>query len=271
MIGSMTPDERREPSIINGSRRQRIARGSGASVSDVNRLLKQYAQLKKMMKGLKQMEGRMGKMKGAAVPAQMTSTADQKRSKSVAVHIRLRRTGRSKKPSYRVVVADSRAARDGRFIEVIGHYSPLTTPATLEIKLDKAAEWIKKGAQPSNTVRTLLLRAGARARKRPRPDAMTVAAAPLVAVGEVLKPHGLTGEVKVRSLSDRTEDRFRRLRECILWEPRTNRTGGVPHRHLPIGGRDGAAQDRGHRFPRGGSSAEWPAARHRSGRGPAPA
>jgi signal recognition particle subunit SRP54 len=66
MIGSMTPDERREPSIINGSRRQRIARGSGASVSDVNRLLKQYAQLKKMMKGLKQMEGRLGKMKGAA-------------------------------------------------------------------------------------------------------------------------------------------------------------------------------------------------------------
>jgi len=78
----------------------------------------------------------------------------------VAVHIRLRRTGRSKKPSYRVVVADSRAARDGRFIEVIGYYSPLTTPATLEIKLDKATEWIKKGAQPSNTVRTLLLRAG---------------------------------------------------------------------------------------------------------------
>ena len=65
MIGSMTPGERHEPSIINGSRRQRIARGSGSSVSDVNRLLKQYAQLKKMMKGLKQMEGRMGKVKGA--------------------------------------------------------------------------------------------------------------------------------------------------------------------------------------------------------------
>src|SRR5215472_15015589 len=65
MISSMTPDERREPSIINGSRRLRIARGSGTGVSDVNRLLKQYAQLKKMMKGLKQMEGRMGKMKGA--------------------------------------------------------------------------------------------------------------------------------------------------------------------------------------------------------------
>jgi small subunit ribosomal protein S16 len=79
----------------------------------------------------------------------------------VAVHIRLRRTGRSKKPAYRVVVADSRAGRDGRFIEVIGHYNPLTTPATLDIKLDKAEEWIKKGAQPTNTVRVLLQRAGA--------------------------------------------------------------------------------------------------------------
>src|SRR5712692_1545074 len=64
MTSSMTPGERREPSVINGSRRLRIARGSGTTVSDVNRLLKQYAQLKKMMKGLKQMEGRMGKLKG---------------------------------------------------------------------------------------------------------------------------------------------------------------------------------------------------------------
>jgi signal recognition particle subunit SRP54 len=61
----MTPLERRDPAVINGSRRARIARGSGTGVSDVNRLLKQYAQLKKMMKGLKQMEGRMGKFKGA--------------------------------------------------------------------------------------------------------------------------------------------------------------------------------------------------------------
>ena len=64
MIGSMTPDERLHPAVINGSRRLRIARGSGTGVSDVNRLLKQYAQLKKMMKGLKHMEGRMGKLKG---------------------------------------------------------------------------------------------------------------------------------------------------------------------------------------------------------------
>jgi small subunit ribosomal protein S16 len=77
----------------------------------------------------------------------------------VAVHIRLRRAGRAKRPAYRVVVADSRAARDGRFIEVIGHYNPLTDPPTIKIELDRASEWIKKGAQPSNTVRTLLARA----------------------------------------------------------------------------------------------------------------
>jgi signal recognition particle subunit SRP54 len=60
----MTPAERTHPEIINGSRRQRIARGSGTSVQDVNRLLKQFAQLRKMMKQLKGMEGKMGRMKG---------------------------------------------------------------------------------------------------------------------------------------------------------------------------------------------------------------
>jgi len=65
IIASMTPGERLTPAIINGSRRLRIARGSGTQVSDVNRLLKQHAQVKKMMKGLKNMEGRMGKFKGA--------------------------------------------------------------------------------------------------------------------------------------------------------------------------------------------------------------
>jgi small subunit ribosomal protein S16 len=78
----------------------------------------------------------------------------------VAVRIRLRRTGTTKRPAYRVVVADARAARDGRFIEVIGHYNPLTDPPTLRIETDRAAEWLRKGAQPSNTVRHLLARAG---------------------------------------------------------------------------------------------------------------
>jgi small subunit ribosomal protein S16 len=59
-----------------------------------------------------------------------------------------------------VVVADSRAARDGKFIEVIGHYNPLTNPPTVKIQVERAQEWMKKGAQPSNTVKNLLKRAG---------------------------------------------------------------------------------------------------------------
>jgi small subunit ribosomal protein S16 len=82
----------------------------------------------------------------------------------MAVRIRLRRTGTTKKPSYRVVVADGRTARDGRFIEQIGYYDPLTEPPTIRIDTDKAAAWIRKGALPSNTVRNLLARAGLPAR-----------------------------------------------------------------------------------------------------------
>jgi len=81
----------------------------------------------------------------------------------VAVHIRLRRTGTTRKPAYRVVVADSRAARDGKFIEVLGHYNPLTEPPTIKIEVEKAQAWIAKGAQPSNTVKNLLARARAAA------------------------------------------------------------------------------------------------------------
>lgn len=78
----------------------------------------------------------------------------------MAVHIRLRRTGATKRPAYRVVVADSRASRDGRFIDIIGHYDPLTNPPTIKIEGDKATAWLKKGAQPTNTVKILLARAG---------------------------------------------------------------------------------------------------------------
>ena len=77
----------------------------------------------------------------------------------MAVSIRLRRMGSSKRPSYRVVVADSRSPRDGRFIEIIGHYNPLTEPPTVKIDREKARGWIAKGAQPSNTVKRLMTRA----------------------------------------------------------------------------------------------------------------
>ena len=74
----------------------------------------------------------------------------------MAVKIRLRRTGAKKAPSYRVVVADSRYPRDGRFIEELGYYNPLTEPSTIKIDLEKAKNWIANGAQPTDTVKSLL-------------------------------------------------------------------------------------------------------------------
>ena len=70
--------------------------------------------------------------------------------------IRLRRTGTTKRPYYRVVVADSKAWRDGRFVEVLGHYDPRAQPAVVKIDSERAQYWMKKGAQPSETVRSLL-------------------------------------------------------------------------------------------------------------------
>ena len=77
----------------------------------------------------------------------------------MSVRIRLKRVGAKKAPVYRVVVADSRSPRDGRFIEEIGYYNPVSDPAEIRIDLEKANEWIKKGAQPSDTVRALLKKA----------------------------------------------------------------------------------------------------------------
>jgi len=76
------------------------------------------------------------------------------------VKIRLRRVGAKKKPSYRVVVADSRAPRDGAFISIIGHYNPLTDPETIVIDEEKARHWLEQGAQPTDTVARLLAKAG---------------------------------------------------------------------------------------------------------------
>ncbi len=74
----------------------------------------------------------------------------------MAVKIRLRRMGTKKTPFYRIVVADSRYPRDGRFIEEIGYYNPLTDPAEINLDGEKAKQWIKNGAQPTDTVKALL-------------------------------------------------------------------------------------------------------------------
>ena len=76
------------------------------------------------------------------------------------VKIRLRRVGAKKAPYYRIVVADSRSPRDGRFIEEIGYYDPMKKPSDIKINKEKALDWMKKGAQPTDSVRILLKRSG---------------------------------------------------------------------------------------------------------------
>ncbi|MCL2508928.1 MAG: 30S ribosomal protein S16 [Oscillospiraceae bacterium] len=96
----------------------------------------------------------------------------------MAVKIRLRRMGAKKAPFYRVVVADSRYPRDGRFIEEIGTYNPLTDPPEINIDGEKAARWIQNGAQPTDTVKALLKKSGAlQAKAEPAVEAEAEAAA----------------------------------------------------------------------------------------------
>jgi len=78
----------------------------------------------------------------------------------MAVKIRMKRMGAKKAPFYRIVVADSRSPRDGRFIEEIGYYNPVSQPVQLKIDGEKALEWLGKGAQPSDTVRALMKKSG---------------------------------------------------------------------------------------------------------------
>jgi ribosomal protein S16 len=75
--------------------------------------------------------------------------------------IRLRRMGAKKQPFYRIIVADSRAPRDGAFVEELGYYNPTTEPAELKVDNERAQQWMKNGAQPTDTVRGLLKKAGA--------------------------------------------------------------------------------------------------------------
>ena len=83
----------------------------------------------------------------------------------MALKIRLTRLGDKKSPFYRVVVADSRSPRDGKFVEVIGTYNPLTEPAEIIIDAEKASRWLKNGAQPTETAKELLVKSGVIERK----------------------------------------------------------------------------------------------------------
>lgn len=78
----------------------------------------------------------------------------------MAVRIRLTRVGATKQPSYRFVVADSRSARDGRSLDILGHYNPRSEPVEIEVDSEKASQWLAKGAQPTDTVERLFRKAG---------------------------------------------------------------------------------------------------------------
>jgi small subunit ribosomal protein S16 len=87
-------------------------------------------------------------------------SSEVEEAERMAVRIRLTRVGATKQPSYRVVVADGRSARDGRSIETLGHYNPRTEPVDFQYDADKAKAWLAKGAQPSDTVLRLFRKAG---------------------------------------------------------------------------------------------------------------
>lgn len=78
----------------------------------------------------------------------------------MAVKIRLRRVGKKKKPAYRLVITDSQSPRDGRFIEIVGIYQPLTNPAVTRVDSERILYWLKNGAKPSDTVRSILAKSG---------------------------------------------------------------------------------------------------------------
>ena len=159
IIDSMTPRERDNHMIINGSRRRRIARGSGTSVNEVNNLLKQYGQARKMMKSLSGNMGFLGKKTGEDGDGQARDCPDFRvcicriiEDNRKMLMIRLARFGAKKKPFYRVVVIEKERARDSRNLEVVGQYNPLTTPAQVKLNHERIEYWTKNGAQLSETV-----------------------------------------------------------------------------------------------------------------------
>jgi small subunit ribosomal protein S16 len=109
------------------------------------------------------------------------------------VKIRLKRMGAKKRPFYRLVVADSRSPRDGRFIELLGYYDPLPNPATVRIDADKVREWIGKGARPSDAARALLVEQGILARL---PRTLRPAAGPAASASGASETPGAAEEVE---------------------------------------------------------------------------
>ena len=151
IVLSMTPQERSKPHLIDGSRRQADRRRQRPD--DPGR---EQAALRP------QADGKDDEADGQGKDAYTSRANDQDRTEIevMAVRMRLTRVGSKKNPIYRVVVADQRSPRDGRFIEIIGRYNPQTEPSTIDLDEAKVTEWLGKGAQPSDAVAKLIKAAG---------------------------------------------------------------------------------------------------------------
>ena len=171
IILSMTPHERRVPHVIDASRRKRIAGGSGTTVEQVNQLIEARKQMAKMMKmvGSGKMPADCPGWRRERLPSPGRSpsrvrlarrAASGRRRKRegnrMAVKLRLTRVGSKKNPIYRVVAADSRSPRDGKFIEIVGRYNPQSDPSLIDLDEEKVRGWLEKGAQPTESVAKLL-------------------------------------------------------------------------------------------------------------------
>ena len=171
IVLSMTPHERRVPHVIDASRRKRIAAGSGTTVEQVNQLLEARKQMAKMMKMVG--SGKMPQIPGVGMAANGPVRRKARRARArrasrspnargkregnrMAVKLRLTRVGSKKNPIYRVVAADSRSPRDGKFIEIVGRYNPQSDPSLIDLDEEKVRSWLAKGALPTESVAKLL-------------------------------------------------------------------------------------------------------------------
>ena len=166
IISSMTKDERRNPKLLNGSRRRRIASGSGTTVPEINRLLKQYQDMADITKKMKKLGQRVWPRHGSrrllpAVPAAFR--LNKLEVTFMSLKIRLARGGAKKRPYYSIVVADSRSPRDGRFIEKLGTYNPMLDRSHADrvtLKAERIQHWLGVGALPTDRVARFLGDAG---------------------------------------------------------------------------------------------------------------
>ncbi len=170
IISSMTIKERRTPDIIKANRKKRIAAGSGTSVQEVNRLLKQFDEMSTMMKKMGKL-GQKGLMRhglGALMPKGMSPQnrrpySEHRSNRYMGLKIRLARAGAKKRPYYHIVIADSRSPRDGRFIERVGSYNPML-PAEhadrVRLQPERVTHWLDNGAVATERVAKFLGKAG---------------------------------------------------------------------------------------------------------------